>query len=101
VNFSFRLVPNPLTTAMIASEMPAAIRPYSIAVAPDSSDKNLKNTLQFRLHRDFAEIVHPRRYTDHNLRLRKRHLQISRILFPVVTPDHGADSFHRAGAPIP
>jgi hypothetical protein len=42
VNFSFRLVPNPLTTAMIASEMPAAIRPYSIAVAPDSSDKNFK-----------------------------------------------------------
>ena len=25
-------VPNPLTTAMIATEMPAAIRPYSIAV---------------------------------------------------------------------
>jgi hypothetical protein len=28
-----------LTTAMIASEMPAAIRPYSMAVAPDSSFK--------------------------------------------------------------
>jgi len=28
-------VPNPFTTAMIASEMPAAIKPYSIAVAPD------------------------------------------------------------------
>src|SRR5437879_5161593 len=37
VNLLFRLVPRPLTTAMIASEMPAAIRPYSIAVAPDSS----------------------------------------------------------------
>src|SRR5215510_8325378 len=37
VNLAFRLVPRPLTTAMIASEMPAAIRPYSIAVAPDSS----------------------------------------------------------------
>src|ERR1700759_708610 len=37
VNFVFRLVPRPLTTAMMASEMPAAIRPYSMAVAPDSS----------------------------------------------------------------
>ena len=37
VNLAFRLLPRPLTTAMIASEMPAAIRPYSIAVAPDSS----------------------------------------------------------------
>jgi hypothetical protein len=27
-------VPRPLTIAMIATEMPAAIRPYSIAVAP-------------------------------------------------------------------
>jgi hypothetical protein len=32
-----------LTTAMIASEIPAAIKPYSMAVAPDSSDKNFKN----------------------------------------------------------
>src|SRR4051812_37481520 len=31
-NLPFRLVPRPLTTAMIASAMPAAIRPYSIAV---------------------------------------------------------------------
>jgi len=38
----FRLLPSPLTTAMIASAMPAAISPYSIAVAPDSSDKNFK-----------------------------------------------------------
>src|SRR5215210_8849159 len=37
VNLLFRLVPRPLTTAMIASEMPAAIRPYSMAVAPDWS----------------------------------------------------------------
>src|ERR1700687_6442309 len=37
VNLVFRLEPRPLTTAMIASEIPAAIRPYSIAVAPDSS----------------------------------------------------------------
>src|SRR5258705_4545052 len=42
VNLSFRLVPRPLTTAMIASAMPAAIKPYSIAVAPDSSDRKFK-----------------------------------------------------------
>ena len=39
VNTVFRLVPSPLTAAMIASAMPAAIRPYSIAVAPASSAK--------------------------------------------------------------
>ena len=33
-------VPRPFTAAMIASEIPAAIRPYSIAVAPDSSFRN-------------------------------------------------------------
>jgi hypothetical protein len=32
--------PNLLTTVMMATEMPAAIRPYSIAVAPDSSFAN-------------------------------------------------------------
>jgi hypothetical protein len=38
VNWALRFVPRPFTAAMIASAMPAAIRPYSIAVAPDSSD---------------------------------------------------------------
>ena len=42
VNLSLRLVPRPFTTAIIASAIPAAIRPYSIAVAPDSSDKKLR-----------------------------------------------------------
>src|ERR1700710_1748486 len=37
VNLPFRLVPRPFTIAMIASEIPAAISPYSMAVAPDSS----------------------------------------------------------------
>ena len=46
VNLVLRLAPRPFTIAMIASEMPAAIRPYSIAVAPDSSDKKLK-TVRF------------------------------------------------------
>jgi hypothetical protein len=35
VNWALRLVPSPFTAAMIASAMPAAIKPYSIAVAPD------------------------------------------------------------------
>lgn len=34
-------VPTPLTAAMIAIAMPAAMSPYSIAVAPDSFFKNL------------------------------------------------------------
>lgn len=33
-NFVLSLVPSPFTTAMIASEIPAAISPYSVAVAP-------------------------------------------------------------------
>jgi len=36
------LVPTPWTAAMIASAIPAAIRPYSMAVAPDSSAQNLR-----------------------------------------------------------
>jgi hypothetical protein len=34
-NTVLRLLPRPFTAAMIASAIPAAIRPYSIAVAPD------------------------------------------------------------------
>jgi hypothetical protein len=34
-NVVLRVLPKPLTTAIIASAIPAAIRPYSIAVAPD------------------------------------------------------------------
>jgi hypothetical protein len=40
LNSVLRLVPTPLTAVMIAIAIPAAIRPYSIAVAPDSSDQN-------------------------------------------------------------
>jgi hypothetical protein len=36
-NFALSFVPRPLTATMIAIEIPAAIRPYSMAVAPDSS----------------------------------------------------------------
>src|SRR3954452_9392607 len=47
VNLVFRLEPRPLTIAMMASEMPAAISPYSIAVAPDSSVRKFRN-LRFK-----------------------------------------------------
>jgi hypothetical protein len=40
-NVVLRPVPSPLTTEMIATAMPAAMRPYSIAVAALSSFKNL------------------------------------------------------------
>ena len=40
VNLVLSLEPSPFTVAMIASAMPAAINPYSIAVAPDSSARN-------------------------------------------------------------
>jgi len=40
VNVVFKLAPVVFTTAIIATAMPAAIRPYSIAVAPDSSRMN-------------------------------------------------------------
>ena len=38
----FSLVPIAFTAAMIATEIPAAMRPYSMAVAPDSSLKNAR-----------------------------------------------------------
>jgi hypothetical protein len=37
LNVVLSFVPRPFTTAMMAMEIPAAIRPYSMAVAPDSS----------------------------------------------------------------
>jgi hypothetical protein len=42
LNVVFRVEPRPLTAAMIASAIPAAISPYSIAVAPHSSFQNFK-----------------------------------------------------------
>jgi hypothetical protein len=48
LNLLLKLLPRPLTTVMIAIEMPAAMRPYSMAVAPDSSAKNcLKMLFKF------------------------------------------------------
>ena len=40
VNVVLSWVPSVLMAAIIATEMPAAIKPYSIAVAPDSFVRN-------------------------------------------------------------
>jgi len=49
VNFALSLTPSPFTTEMIASEIPAAINPYSMAVAPDSLRKKRTNVFTVRL----------------------------------------------------
>lgn len=54
VNVVLRLEPRLCTTAMIATEMPAAISPYSMAVAPSSFFRNRITTVfivqPFALH---------------------------------------------------
>jgi hypothetical protein len=40
VNLPFKVEPSPFTAAMMAKAIPAAIKPYSIAVAPLSFFKN-------------------------------------------------------------
>ena len=55
-NLSFIVVPRLFTTVMIASAIPAAIRPYSIAVAPDSSDQNFE-TMRFKTRLHFHPSV--------------------------------------------
>jgi hypothetical protein len=46
VNLVLRVAPIFLTTPMITKEMPAAIRPYSMAVAPDSSPRKRKTAVR-------------------------------------------------------
>jgi hypothetical protein len=49
VKVLFNCEPSVLTTTMIATEMPAAMSPYSIAVAPDSSlPKSFKKVVTVR-----------------------------------------------------
>jgi|ERR1700684_1265563 hypothetical protein len=69
LNMVFRLLPSPLTTAMIASAIPAAISPYSIAVAPDSSDKNFTK-LRFN-SASSALLVHSANVRSHRLKSRE------------------------------
>ncbi|MET4042500.1 hypothetical protein ABIB68_001425 [Bradyrhizobium sp. F1.2.2] len=71
VNFSFIVVPRPFTTVMIASAIPAAIRPYSIAVAPESSVQNFK-IMRFKsrllFHFELCGLPNIRKFTSYNLR---------------------------------
>src|SRR5258706_11197388 len=67
-NLVLRLPPMPLTAPMIASEIPAAIRPYSMAVAPDSSFRKRTKSL------DMANPLLERRF-DHA----SQELQLSKI----------------------
>jgi hypothetical protein len=56
VNVVLRVDPTSATTVMIATEMPAAIRPYSIAVAPDSFARKLLNAL---MRRKYSSALRP------------------------------------------
>src|SRR5271154_4988045 len=71
LNMVFRLLPSPLITAMIASAIPAAISPYSIAVAPDSSDMNFKRLYFKPASLRLCENVQPGKSTARHLRLSK------------------------------
>jgi hypothetical protein len=69
-NLPLSSVPRPFTAVMIAIAIPAAIRPYSMAVAPDSS---LKNDLMidvgwFRPGFVFLEPRFPLQFLSGNLR---------------------------------
>ena len=77
LNMVFRLLPSPLTTAMIASAIPAAISPYSIAVAPDSSDMNSK-----RLYFKLAPLRLCVCENSNHVNLRIQHLRLSKYGLP-------------------
>jgi hypothetical protein len=50
-NLVFNVVPIPSTAAMITNAMPVAIRQYSIAVAPDSSERNARTVSMLSTYR--------------------------------------------------
>ena len=58
----FSLVSMPFTTVIMATEMPAAIRPYSMAVAPFSS---LRNALNYGLSLRAAYFRHHLAVIEH------------------------------------
>ena len=70
VNTVLRLVPRPFTTAMIASEMPAAIKPYSMAVAPASSARNFAR-ICFKFASNYVAQIYKRIMVSKGLRLGK------------------------------
>ncbi len=59
VKLAFRFVPILLTAVIITIEMPAAINPYSMAVAPDSSRRK-PNKIRFNTASSFQQAVVPR-----------------------------------------
>src|ERR1700694_3048013 len=69
VKVPVRAVPTPLTATMIAIAIPAAISPYSMAVAPDSSDKNFTK-LRFN-SASSALLVHSAHVRGHRLKSRE------------------------------
>jgi hypothetical protein len=68
VNDVLRLVPTPLTAVIIAIAIPVAIRPYSIAVAPESSDKKL-NKIRFNTASFSTPLFGHRETTGKNLKV--------------------------------
>ena len=52
----FKELPTELTAAMIVSEMPTRMSPYSIAVAPDSLDKKSASNVRIK---DSGLKIHP------------------------------------------
>jgi hypothetical protein len=85
VNWVLSVLPRPFTTVMIASAMPAAIKPYSIAVAPDWSNTNFK-MVRFKTAscERFAETINPAEHIDQVLRFVKS----DRINFSGWCPAH-------------
>ena len=73
LNLSLSVLPRPFTTAMIARAIPAAIRPYSIAVAPDWSDRKF-DKVRFKPASSgvpFLELLNEGETTYNHLRLAK------------------------------
>src|ERR1700674_2085581 len=56
---AFRPDPRAFTTPRIATEIPAAIRPYSIAVAPDSSRRNSATFVMVSCSKTHCGVVRP------------------------------------------
>jgi hypothetical protein len=50
-NLVFNVVPIPSTAALITNAMPVATRQYSIAVAPDSSERNARTVFMLSTYR--------------------------------------------------
>jgi hypothetical protein len=57
-NLPLNVEPSPFTAAMMVSAIPAAIKPYSIAVAPESSRKNI-TTIAFIVSASFFPFSEP------------------------------------------